>query len=176
MNVRLISGSDKTFTLGLKKVPSFDPVDLTLLTSLVICFSQAGADEYEKKLIKLTGAVTTGSAIVTGLDIDNLMAGDPISGTDIPAETTILSIDTGTGDVTMSANATGTNPTESIVVGDVTISGNPILGKVSISIPAADSANLAEGSYSIEVSTVIDSVSDVAQLKDTLDVTSKICS
>lgn len=57
----------------------------------------------------LTGSITTGSAVVTGLaSTASLSKNVAVSGTGIPAGTRILSVDSGT-QVTLTANSTATN-------------------------------------------------------------------
>ena len=66
------------------------------------------------------GTLTSGSASVTGIsNLTGLSAGDTITGTGIPAGTTILTVSSSTSTITLSANATvsgsqsltSTNPT-----------------------------------------------------------------
>lgn len=66
--------------------------------------------------ITLTGTVTTSSPLITGLSsVSSLQLGMPISGANIPANTTIIAISNSSLTVTMSANATGTATNESII-------------------------------------------------------------
>jgi microcystin-dependent protein len=51
--------------------------------------------------------LNTGSAVVTGLTTTNMRTGMALTGTGVPASTTILTVDSGTA-ITMSANATAT--------------------------------------------------------------------
>src|SRR5262249_34294004 len=54
-----------------------------------------------------SGTLTSGSAIVTGINrLTKLAAGQTVTGTGIPAGTTIKSVDSSTSTITLSANAT----------------------------------------------------------------------
>ena len=56
-----------------------------------------------------TGTLTSGSATVTGIgSMTGLVAGEDITGTGIPAGTTILAVSSSTDNITLSANATAT--------------------------------------------------------------------
>lgn len=62
--------------------------------------------------VKISGSITNGSAKVTGLSsTEELNPGDPVSGSGIPAGTTIKSVENGTT-ILLSANATSTKTTE----------------------------------------------------------------
>lgn len=77
-------------------------VDLSAVNRALVqgCFFQGGNG--------MNGTVTNASAVVTGLSsTTRIKAGAKVYGTNIPAGTTVLSVDSGT-QVTLSANATGT--------------------------------------------------------------------
>lgn len=79
--------------------------------------------------VTVTGSTTSGSAVVTGLPRTiNLHVGMNVSGTGIPASTTVLSIDSAT-QVTLSANATATG-TPSLTFSGTFAGGNPSIDPV----------------------------------------------
>jgi hypothetical protein len=56
---------------------------------------------------EFAGTVTSGSPTITGASVpDDMVAGGDLTGTGIPAGTTIVSFNSGAGTITMSANAT----------------------------------------------------------------------
>src|SRR6185503_2562875 len=66
-------------------------------------------------------SVTNGQATIKNLTNTALFSvGNTVTGADIPGATTVLSIDS-PSQITMSANATGTNTNESVVIGTTTM-------------------------------------------------------
>ena len=67
------------------------------------------------KTFSLTGSITTGSAIITGIssDTSTMDVGMLVTGTGIPAGATILSIDS-SSQITLDSNATATNASASL--------------------------------------------------------------
>lgn len=175
MNISVIQGADKMMTLGLKSSPSLDPIDLTNATTLVFCFSQSGSDELEKKRLHKTGDLTSGLATILNMNLDDVMVGDLVTHPDVPVGTKILSIDTLTGIVTMDHNATATLTGAAIVIGDVVTSGSLLLGKSIITLTAAETEAMAEGTYSIQAKMIISGNTQFVQFKDALQVLSKTC-
>lgn len=93
--------------------------------------------------IQQTGTLTSGSAVVTGLsDTSNMKAGMPISGTGIPADTTIQSVYSST-QITLDKKATATGAQALVVapfgVGDGSTTFNlPAGGEVPVGYLSGD--------------------------------------
>jgi hypothetical protein len=173
-NLNLIQGSDKSIVIGLKVAGSLDPIDLTTTDSIVVCFSQAGSHDYEKKRVLLNGDILSTSPIVSNTDTKDLAIGDLVTAVGVPSGAKVLTIDSDT-QFTMDQNASMTTVGVDIVVGDVTIVGNPLLGKLQIDITAAESEGLAEGTYTIECKKVDTGKTQIIEFTDTLDVASRQC-
>lgn len=82
----------------------------------VLTGTASQAEACHKHQISPTGNTSSGSAIITSIpSTTGMVAGMPISGTGIPASTTVLSVDSGT-QIHISANATSTNTGGAILV------------------------------------------------------------
>ena len=91
-----------------------------------------------------TGTLTSGSASVTEISSTaGLVAGQIVTGTNIPSGTTILTVNNSTSTITLSANATGSG-SQSLIATDIPL-GTTILTVNSSTDSVTLSANAAVG-------------------------------
>jgi hypothetical protein len=102
--IRAMVGLNYDSTQNIETVHVLDsPVDMALSSNLVI-----------------TGGITSGSPTMTGISADNInqiFAGDKITGDGIPGSTTVSSVDVANLQLTLSANATATETTTATING-----------------------------------------------------------
>jgi hypothetical protein len=84
----------------------------------------------------ITASISIGSAVVTYTDTGNKTIGQPVSGTGIPANSVILSINPGVS-FTITHNATANNATAAITLGTIVIAviGGTGVSSVSVNVP-----------------------------------------
>lgn len=174
MGIQVIQGSSKTIIARLTSKSTQDPLDLTSYDELRFCFS-SGSVEVIKKSLFTVGDTTISTPIVTNVpDTSDLDIGDPVSGAGIPSGAKVLTIDSPT-QFTLDQDATATATAVPLTFGDITVVGNPLLGKVQIDLSALDTETLPEGSATIEAKVVIASATKYIQFTETVDVISKFC-
>jgi len=93
-----------------------------------------------------TGTLTSGSESVTGItNLTGLVAGESITGTDIPAGTTILTVSSSTHTITLSANAT-VSGSQSLTTANPTATPDPDLMLAS---------TFGRGSFAINMAPIV---------------------
>ncbi len=96
------------------------------LTAPTAAVASAGFDPVPAPISVVGASVTTGSAVVTGPSTVGLLAGATVTGTGIPAGTTIASIDSA-NQFTMSAAATATNASATLTVTNPASAANQVI-------------------------------------------------
>jgi hypothetical protein len=146
MSILLYKGSERYLNININSGSSNDPIDLTNANSISCCIQTL-----ELTYLKKTGSVTSGSNVVTAIDVTGVVLGDDVKGTGIPdgayvtaigANTLTLNMLNSSG-VEVVANATATVVAGTIGVGQVQIV-DPIIGKIKIHVKPAASATLVK--------------------------------
>lgn len=179
--MQVIQGAPKTILARFTSKSSKDPVDFTTYDEIRFCFSSAGKIVYKKSLLTVGDTDSSLPTLTNIPDTSDLEIADPIAGPGVPANAKILTVDdantvTMTVDGVNPVNATATASSVALAFGDVAISGNPLLGKVSVTVDETNTGvDLPEGSATIEAKIVIGGVTRYVQFTETLDVISKFC-
>ena len=184
MAINIIKGSQKTITVRLStKTPTGengDPIDLTNAETLRACFPKSDGTKLYKARILKTGSITNASDVIT-VDTTDLVEGLPVSGTGIPSGATVLKVPTSTtspsapGTVQISANATATNAAVALTFGDITIMGDPVIGKISIPLDETETDSLASDTIDWELKMVILDVTSYVQFPASLNLIDRYC-
>lgn len=148
--VAIIQGYQKTYFFNLFYSGTGAPYDLT--GALQIIASHPGAEpntpvnEYltAQTVLETTGNTAASSNQLTGLaSVVGIAEGQTVTGTGIPAATTVLNVSGTT--VTLSANATASNTGTAVTFStatNVTVVGSPGAGVCRVYLPPYDSALL----------------------------------
>lgn len=175
----IIKGSEEPVFVRLT-LKSGAPFDLTNTEEIRACFPKSDGTKLYKARILRVGAIIITSDIVT-IDTTDLEEDFPISGTGIPADTTILKTPnsavgpTAAGTIQISAPATASNPTIALTIGDITLIGNALLGNFQIPLNEDETDSLTSGPLDFEVKTVTLSVTKYAQFPGGLNMIDRFC-
>jgi len=176
----VVQGSPKTILARLKYESTGDPVDFTSFVEVNFCITSGGVT-VNKKLLNTNGNTTQGVGQITNIpDTSDIEVGDPLNCPGFTSGLEVLTVDSATQ---ITATYDGVNPAAcsatavgvDIVVGDVVIVGNPVLGKAQFTLQPDDTANLPDGDAQIEVKVIITSNPTYIQFRETLGILSKYC-
>lgn len=176
MAISIITGQDKVLIVRLQNGTTTDPYDLSTADLVEACFTKADGTKLDKYLISgLTGGLSGTDTIVNVTKWTDLVVGQLISGTGIPAGATIIALPS-SGTVQLSVAATATATGVALTIGDIQIISPAVLGKIKISLTEADTASLETGdSESFEVKVRVGGIVSIVQFLAALQVIQSIC-
>jgi len=188
MSRDIYKGDDEDIVVLLRRDSTQKAADLSSgVTRIKACFTkQTGSAPLNVYYLPKTGAIVSASDIIT-VDTTDILEGQPVIGTGIPVGATVIKTPTSetsptaAGTVQISANATVTNPTASLVFGHISITDAPN-GEITISLHEAETASLKTSLVgttttlmSWEVETIISGVTKTVQFLKSLNVIARTC-
>jgi hypothetical protein len=106
--VNIYQGADKDIIIRVNSGDTLDPYDLTGVTKIEACFTKTDGTYLDKYYLLLSGSMTNGSVVITGVDTTLLKVGMPIKGANIPLNSTIVAVNTTLNTIDISAPVTAT--------------------------------------------------------------------
>lgn len=178
--IQIINGQDKDLVVRLKNKGTGDPYDLNGIDLIQVCFKLDADATLKKYYLPFTGDTVNTSDLISAIpEIADIVEGQEISGPGIPAGATVLKTPTSTaaptaaGVIQISANATATATQAALVMGDITIVGDPLLGKFNVPLSEADTEGLVNADF--EVKLVKAGVTSYVVFKNALSIVKRIC-
>lgn len=181
--IKIVQGSDKDLIVRLENGVSKDPYDFTGVSSIKACFEAKEGETVEKFYSQFTGDTDGINDLITNIpSTTGLLEGQSISGPGIPSGATIIKTPTSTmsptpaGTIQISANTTAANIGATFTVGDISILGSPLIGKIKIHLNETDTMKMESGSkQDFEITIVKNGFTSTIQFPDSLEVVERIC-
>ena len=181
MAKKIIQGSDANVVFRFLSASSGDPIDLTSFETIRFCFPDSNGDKFYKKRLIKTGNISIGLDIISNIDVTDIAEGDLIAGAGIPVGSTVIKTPTSAtnptaaGTIKISLAATATTVGVTLTVGDITIVGSPLLGKVNVPLSETLTDLLPTDTVDLEAKLVDDTTTSYVQFPSALNVIARYC-
>lgn len=178
--INIIKGSDKDIVVLLRNTSTKLPYDFTDIQTIKACVLKTDRSSLFKMMATRTAATVNGSDIVT-LDTADLEEGVSVTGPGIQADTVILKTPrseedpTAAGTIKISLNATATSGAANLFFGDISVIGDPILGRFLIPYTQEETEQMLVGIQSLEVKVVTDDVGLYKIFENQLNIIERVC-
>lgn len=176
----IIKGSDRDLTVQLIRKATKLPYDFTDIQTIKACVLKEDRTSLFKMMATRTAATINGSATIA-LDTTDLEEGISVSGAGIQSNTVILKTPrseedpTAAGTILLSKTATATQPSVSLLFGDISVVGDAILGRFMIPYSQAETDEMLSGIQSLEVKVVTDDIGLYKIFENQLNIIERVC-
>lgn len=175
---KIIRGIDKILNLKItNSAPPKDPYDMSDVDKILVQFP-GDSETLKKWRLAKTGNTTNASDLISNIDTTDIEEGEKITGTGIPVGATVLYTPASASPNAQPANtikistpATATGTGVALVIGDVEIVGNALLGKLKVTLSESETEALKIGAnQTIEVLLQKDGVTDIVPITSAITV------
>lgn len=184
--IQVTQNADKDLIVRLTDGVSGDPFDLTGVSVINACLVASAPPNVELYYLLKQGTTVIATKIITGIDTTDIQVGQPIFGPGIPANSVVTNTPTSPtpsapNTIVISQNASA-SATVALTLGDISIVGDPAIGKILIHLSPAVTALLPPNDptdptslTSFQVTVLLNGFTSIIMFNNALQVLEPLC-